>query len=484
MTLTYRFVAVMAAIALCLPACGDSLVGGRCAPGYLAAPHDGGCVRGDASDEAIDARADDGMDVRSDIALDGRDAATDGDVIPSDAMDIATDAPIDGASDVSGGGCDAGFTWCLGVCTDLNVDPANCGVCETACGATDVCRAGACVPRCTAPQIDCSGTCADTTNDPTHCGSCAVACGATEVCTASVCVPRCAAPTLDCGGVCVRPDNDPMNCGVCGRVCAVSEVCTGGTCAARCAAPTIYCAGVCVDPQTDELNCGGCGVVCPSGVCNAGLCRDARVGHVVLIGHNFRRTRNDQDRLVGNAVFLAPSPSPRILSFVGSADATAVMNVDAAIATTAGARTWRRVALSDPAMISASLSIDTYDVMLVFEQSTATDAAIATLATEAGDALGSFARAGGVVIVLDGPTTNAGTYPVMAATGLLSPTGVRNIDALIVTLVPAAATDALAVGVRGSYRAQPTSVSFITTDPYAVFVQGTPPVVLHRAVGP
>jgi hypothetical protein len=95
-------------------------------------------------------------------------------------------------------GCPEGFADCDGEASNgceasLETSALNCGACGVACEATNadaLCSAGACVAICNAGFADCDGDestgCeVDTVNDPAHCGSCANACGAS--CAYAVC---------------------------------------------------------------------------------------------------------------------------------------------------------------------------------------------------------------------------------------------------------------------------------------------------------
>lgn len=95
-------------------------------------------------------------------------------------------------------GCPEGFADCDGEASNgceasLETSALNCGACGVACEAANadaLCSAGACVAICHAGFADCDGDestgCeADTANDPAHCGSCANACGAS--CDYGVC---------------------------------------------------------------------------------------------------------------------------------------------------------------------------------------------------------------------------------------------------------------------------------------------------------
>src|SRR4051812_5940251 len=82
-------------------------------------------------------------------SCDGRSVVGSGnDATVADIGDVTVDAaPV----------CTATQTLCAGRCVDLMGDPANCGVCGTACQAGLVCAAGACQVRCLEGQVLCAG---------------------------------------------------------------------------------------------------------------------------------------------------------------------------------------------------------------------------------------------------------------------------------------------------------------------------------------
>lgn len=291
----------------------------------------------------------------------------------------------------------------------------------------------------------------------------------------------CTPPQTLCGSACVDTASSASHCGECGRACGTGVFCASGACSATCGAPLLLCAGVCVDPQTDAQNCGGCGVVCSTGICNAGRCRDARAGHLVLIGHDYETTRPDQDRVVGNAVFLSASSAPRVATCAVGARASSVTNVRGAVRGVAGLREWREVVVAAPEDLPAVFSVDTTDVVLIHHQPAATAAAIDALALRiTGPAVG-FLRAGGVVVVLDGEGASRGTWPLAAATGLLAVTGHSPVTGGAAEVVSGA--DALAIGLPVAYRAERGSVGFLGTDGSGVVIRaGGLPLVLHRVV--
>ncbi|MBK6529282.1 MAG: hypothetical protein IPF99_06735 [Deltaproteobacteria bacterium] len=291
----------------------------------------------------------------------------------------------------------------------------------------------------------------------------------------------CTPPQTLCGSVCVDTASSFSHCGGCGRACALGEVCASGVCSAVCRAPLLLCDGVCLDPQTDPENCGGCGVVCSTGICNGGRCRDARAGHLVLIGHDYQTTRPDQNRVVGNAVFLSAAAAPRVATYTVGALPASVTSVRDAVRQVAGLRAWRETEVTSPDALPPVFSIDSTDVVLIHHQPSATDAAISALAVRiAGPAVG-FLRAGGVVVVLDGEGSSRGTWPLAGATGLLTVTGHRVVTGSAAEVVSGA--DAVAIGLPVAYRAERGSVTFLGTDGAGEVIRvGQSPLVLHRVV--
>ena len=149
------------------------------------------------------------------------------------------------ASDQTMCGVDAGTPYCASTKTDN----ANCGGCGVACGVGEVCANGACANACASSdggaQTLCAPEagppyCADTDDDNTNCGACGVTCGVGELCKQGACVNACAAPdggtetlcTPDAGpAYCANTQTDPNNCGTCGKTCS-SGKCAAGNCVA------------------------------------------------------------------------------------------------------------------------------------------------------------------------------------------------------------------------------------------------------------
>ncbi|MBI2395651.1 MAG: hypothetical protein HYV09_39160 [Deltaproteobacteria bacterium] len=186
---------------------------------------------------------------------------------------------VDAGGDGGGGGCPSAQTLCGGSCTNTKFDPANCGACGTACGAGEVCVAGACAgsSACTAPLALCGTACVDPRTDENNCGKCGVKCVDGEMCAGDKgCVTSCPGALTACDKACFDTQNDPAHCGACTTACASGEVCVTGKCQGACSAPLKNCGGACTNTDYDPNNCGLCGVKCSSGVaCVGGACGTA-----------------------------------------------------------------------------------------------------------------------------------------------------------------------------------------------------------------
>lgn len=143
---------------------------------------------------------------------------------------LACDAPLVCNSGQCGAACEAGKTNCGGVCLDLETDVLNCGTCGKKCPAEATCTSGNCQSLCSPGQSYCSGTCADLQTDEQHCGSCPNSCAIDETCEAGTCTKICQAPDTYCSGACVDLTSDLANCGQCGKACTVGQSCTGSQC--------------------------------------------------------------------------------------------------------------------------------------------------------------------------------------------------------------------------------------------------------------
>ncbi len=134
-----------------------------------------------------------------------------------------------------------------GDCSDLLVDPKNCGGCGKACRSDQTCINGKCTPC--PPQALCGGQCVDLTSDPKNCGSCKNVCPAAQkFCVNGMC-QQCPTGQTLCGGIC----------------CTADQNCLNGTCVCETQGKA-NCNGKCVDTMTDAHNCGACGGDCKTGL--------------------------------------------------------------------------------------------------------------------------------------------------------------------------------------------------------------------------
>ncbi len=171
---------------------------------------------------------------------------------------------------VCGGGgsclCEGGAVTCGDACVDLRTDEANCGTCENACTAGEMCFAGECTTD-TVCTPDCTGRTCGSDGCDGVCGDC----GADNVCVeGGVC--ECSGDAVSCDGACVDTRSNDAHCGACGNACGAGESCQTGVCA--------------VIPDDDIT--GGCGCAVPGAPSN-----DAPIALLALgfVGLVLRRRR-------------------------------------------------------------------------------------------------------------------------------------------------------------------------------------------------
>ena len=303
------------------------------------------------------------------------------------------------------------------------------------------------------------------------------------------------APLVD--GCPPPPYSSPSNCGACGVVCATDvPLCKAqpdGTfaCASPCAPPEKLRGGVCVDTDIDPFNCGACGVFCPTGLCNGGVCRGARSGHVAAIGHDYSTSSPSSaaGKVVSNGVFL-PSANPvRVLVLDQYADAAAETSVGKILdytATTTG-RSWKKTIAATSSDVLTRLGIDSFEVLLVLDQPKAPAGALATIGDDVKAKVTSFTETGGVVVVLDGGGGIGEMPSFLSASGLLAIRAHTGISGKTVDVI--APADAIGIDVLTPYLAASKSVTFTLDTPPSptiVIVVDEPtslaPVVIHRVV--
>jgi hypothetical protein len=203
--------------------------------------------------------------------------------------------------------------------------------------------------------------------------------------------------------------------------------------------------------------------------------------------------------LLGNAVFLPVQSEVRILGFTRWAPLAVRTQVNTAIgwSATQRGRTYQIDTIKDPAELSAKLNVQAYDVFLVYEQSDAPQGQLESLGSSwrTSGVLDAFARAGGIIVVLDGAQGTNEMPKFIDAAGLLpldgnTPIAIDDTDTRFYNRAPG---DALGIGVVSPISAVPYSCTFDTnaspsTDTVFVITDRDGPdgnpVVVHRTVAP
>ena len=266
-----------------------------------------------------------------------------------------------------------------------------------------------------------------------------------------------------------------------------------GEAASPCMPPLVSCGGTCIDVTSDPTNCGGCNIVCASQLCDNSRCVGAASGGVVYIGHDYTSTPpgTAQARVLSNAVFIPGSNPLHVMAYERYAMPSSISHVDAilnSVATQLG-RTLSIRSVTTDDDVRDQLSLPNYDVLLVHDQSSAPDMALASLGSNWSQTLSNFTLGGGVVVILDGGT-GIGQMPAFAtATGLLqvmSHTGMATWTPLTVS----SRIDVVGIGVISPYAGEQSSVSVSTEANggnvvYVVELEtdsgAGAPVVVHKA---
>jgi hypothetical protein len=248
-----------------------------------------------------------------------------------------------------------------------------------------------------------------------------------------------------------------------------------------CPSGELLCNGQCTAAFTDPDNCGACGHACQSGICLSGVCQDAAWGHLVLLGHDFTHAGVNEKRELANAVFLSLASPVRVAVYREYASAGSVARALAALTAEAAQRGRAVVTTLYADRPAFTAALGGVEAALLVAQDEASDDSLSGATLELQASLQSFVRAGGVLVVLDGPpAANDGTWQLVRS--LAAVTGVSGATGAHVTVVEP--TDAVALGLTASYAAAANSAAFAYTGSGAVARAAAGPVLIHEVVAP
>jgi hypothetical protein len=309
---------------------------------------------------------------------------------------------------------------------------------------------------------------------------------------------------------CLPPHGSPSHCGDCNTQCkAPTPLCApdgNGSfeCVPKCMLPLIECQGQCIDPNSfnsDPDNCGRCGNQCPSDICQDGKCVGARYGNIALFCTDLNSATQSSSftTLLGNAVFLPPKNPVKVLAYTRGASAAAVNRVNTVIGWAgAGNRTADITEAKTVAAVTANLNITDYQVLLIhdLDQAKSGEPAAAATTWESGSVLSSFAKAGGVIIVLDGGDGLGEMHELINAGNLLDPSGKTSLsgqtDITGEQVWNNAPFDVLGVNVLSPFLGTSHTCTFDTNAKASsdtIFVlsddeAGGSPIAIHRVIAP
>jgi hypothetical protein len=305
---------------------------------------------------------------------------------------------------VVGGECAPGLTECALRCVDLANDPNNCGACGNVCPPNVSCVGGVCGGSGDGAPGDATlgdgddGSNADGDDTGYPDGPGRDGFGGDD-------------SSENLGDACTPPYDNAQHCGDCFTVCSgINDTCKpvdgGYACMPLCNQSLSECNGQCYDLTSDPNHCGNCNTVCFSQICQNSQCVGGTNGGIVLIGHDYLTTPPGvaQARVLSNAAFIPVANPLALMSFEHYADPTAVGKVKTILTTAAQqiGRTLNITSTSTDSDVPNKLNYQSYQVLVVHDLRNASPGVLGPLGTSWASTLTTFAKVGGVVIVLDG----------------------------------------------------------------------------------
>jgi hypothetical protein len=193
--------------------------------------------------------------------------------------------------------------------------------------------------------------------------------------------------------------------------------------------------------------------------------------------------------MLGNAIFQTVATAVRVLAYDEFADAATVTRIEGWLSTTATARGKSvNMAKAGWTDLPPQLTVQQYQVFLVYDQALAPANQMATIGTFWNAAMNAFAKGGGIIVALDGGSAG-NMKEFLTNGGLLPVTGETDVNGT--QLRVDAPTDVVGQNLPNVFAAKWSTVAFTTTqmrDNYHVFVvtdsTGMLPVVVHSVPTP
>ncbi len=197
-----------------------------------------------------------------------------------------------------------------------------------------------------------------------------------------------------------------------------------------------------------------------------------------------------QVTMLGNAVFQSGRPTVRVYSYEEHADPSTATRVKGWLTAAATAR-GRGIDIFqaiDWTSTPEELTVASYEVLFVFDQSLAPPDRMATIGTFWNGSMTSFAKGGGIIVALDGGSKGR-MRDFLTNGGLLSVTNETDVTGSQLTVD--APTDVVGLNLPNLFAAKKATLAFTTTqvaDNLHVFVikdqAGKLPIVVHSVPMP